>query len=129
MLPNMSIAAVRSDPEWTFSMRPKQSYWQFRSDRGVLGFDPAERMLYLGRTQAQEDVWLVLTPEEALQEHYQADPSTFDKTKKPRMSSVAVRIMYAFLNSVFAKIHYSNFTHSYPDVGSEAAMRLKTDIM
>ena len=64
LLPN-----ARSDPHFCFEMDLKMPFRDFKGKNGMLGFDPAGRMLYVGRCR-NEDVYLAMAPNEFLRGHF-----------------------------------------------------------
>ena len=64
LLPN-----VLSDHQFCFDMNLKMPIKDFKCKNAMLGFDPAGRMLFLGRCR-NEDVFLAMAPNEFLQGHY-----------------------------------------------------------
>lgn len=130
-LPNLNIEEVLNDPAWTFTLKTSCRYWDYRGDREVLGFDPSGRMLYLGKTPAHEDVWIVLAPDECVGPD--AEMQAVGKADSPaRMDRQSANVMWAFLAYLFSRIRYSDFARRpghYPDISSERTLALSTDIL
>jgi hypothetical protein len=61
LLPNAPSAHL-----FGFDLDLKKDYKEFRAKHGVLGFDPAGCMLFIGRSSNNEDVFLAMAPEEFL---------------------------------------------------------------
>jgi hypothetical protein len=65
LLPNLL-----SDPQFCLELDLKKQYREFKGKNAMLGFDPAGRMLYIGRCR-NEDVFLAMAPHELLEDHFQ----------------------------------------------------------
>ena len=64
LLPN-----VQSDPQFSFELDLKGQIREFKAKNAMLGFDPAGRMLYIGRCR-NENVYLAMVPNEFLEGHF-----------------------------------------------------------
>ena len=90
LLPN-----ARSDHLFCFHLDLQQPYREFRGKNGMLGFDPAGKMLYIGRCR-NEDVFLAMAPNDFLQDHYVPTRAGY-ATGKSVMSTQHYRMIVALV--------------------------------
>lgn len=97
ILPN-----ARSDPHFCFEMDLRMPCRDFKGKNGMLGFDPAGRMLYVGRCR-NEDVYLAMAPNEFLRGHFtpvRAGYSTGESVMSTRHYRQTVIMISHFLECV-----------------------------
>lgn len=59
LLPN-----ANNNTSWLFCLDVRRNEkWDFRMANARLGFDPSERMLWIGKTHMSEDVWIAMVPD------------------------------------------------------------------
>ena len=130
-LPNIKIPEACVDPSSVFNIRPDLRHWDYRGDRDVIGFDPAGRMLYLGKTHAGEDVWIVMAPNECFGPDGEVQDVPPKGAEPARMDRRTANVMWAYISYVFTCVHYLDFAMAdkYPDIRSESTLALSTDIL
>ena len=99
LLPN-----ARSDPRFCLHMDLHMQYKDFKTKNAMLGFDPAGRMLFLGRCR-NEDVYLAMAPKEFFQDNFvptKAGYSTGPSTMSTRHYRQVVMMLAHFLAKVSA---------------------------
>ena len=97
LLPN-----ARSDPHFCFEMDLKMPCRDFKGKNGMLGFDPAGKMLYVGRCR-NEDVYLAMAPNEFLRGYFtpvRAGYSTGESVMSTRHYRQTVIMIAHFLELV-----------------------------
>ncbi|OJT04594.1 hypothetical protein TRAPUB_4696, partial [Trametes pubescens] len=62
LLPNLNVLGVEQDHSWQFHFQFDKRFHQFGGDVRMFGCDMAGRMLRIGTTRADEEVWLALVP-------------------------------------------------------------------
>lgn len=62
ILPNMNVRGVEQDHSWQFKFQFDKRFHQFGGDVRMFGCDMAGRMLRIGTTRSEEEVWLALVP-------------------------------------------------------------------
>lgn len=62
ILPNMNVHGVQHDHSWQFTFHFDKRFHQFGGDVRMFGCDMAGRMLRIGTTRSDEEVWLALVP-------------------------------------------------------------------
>lgn len=129
-LPNIAVREVREDMAWTFTLTPSRQHWSYRGNRKILGFDPIERMFYLGHTGANEDVWIAMFPNECV------GPNGVMEEFKPsslptRIPTKAAYVLWAYIAFVLARIQFDDFAvdNEYPDISSATTLGFYTDIL
>lgn len=104
LLPN-----ALSDPYFSFEMNLLMPRRDFKGKNGMLGFDPAGRMLYVGRCR-NEDVFLAMAPNEFLQGHFtppRAGYTTGESVMSTRHYRQTVIMLAHFLESVSVLAFYN----------------------
>ena len=130
ILPNVSIPAVVNWLEWTFFIDTTRAYWAYRGSREFLGFDPAENMLYIGRTSNSSDVFFTWMPKDALLPQEDCEPVEYTDT--PTVMASQLRLAtWALLAHVLAKSHYQDIALvvPYPDITDLAAFKAQCNIL
>jgi hypothetical protein len=94
-------------PTFTLTLDLRLPIKEFKAKYGILGFDPAAAILYIGSTSA-EDLWLALAPNDYFDGISQ--PFRLDQGHKDtRMSARHYRIVIAFLSYAMTKIPGRDF--------------------
>jgi len=112
-----------SDPFFGLELDLKKPFREFKGKNAMLGFDPAGRMLYIGRCRT-EDVFLAMAPNEFLEDNFQATPAGYS-TGSSRMSRRHYRQTAMMFAQFLARMPELSFLNSAPvynqDLDSEAA--------
>jgi hypothetical protein len=116
LLPNTEV-----DPMFCFELDLKSPIREFKGKNAMLGFDPAGKMLNIGKCRS-EDVFLAMAPNEFLDGHYQPTRAGFS-TGSPQMAKRHYRqtvMMFAhFLAQVRELPYYNNESVYTLDLDSE----------
>ena len=129
-LPNMSTHEGRARLAWTMDLDFTKRHWEYRGNRKVLGCNPAARMAYIGRVQSLEDAWLIPAPRDIVGKNIDLNaipPSALST----RMDPIDFRIAAAFFAMMLERANISNIyvIDGYPNVSSDAAFNLTTDLL
>ena len=130
LLPNVANVNARANATWTFEMDMSKRHWEYRGDRKLLGFDPTQRMMYIGRANGLDDSWLTWAPRYVVGANVNLD-AVEQSGGTTRMDPTDFRIGAAMLAWMMEKMHYSNVyvVGGYPDVSSDARFNTACDIL
>ncbi|KAL7277021.1 hypothetical protein ACG7TL_008865 [Trametes sanguinea] len=129
LLPNPHAPGAEADHRWNLTIAFEKRHWHFRGDLTALGCDMAGRMLHVGYTMAQEDIWLGLIPKEV----YMNPPHVGDvklEKKSTTMSPALSRAVIAGFLHVMERSGYRDvvLVQKYPDISCDAKFSWTFDI-
>ncbi|KAJ2973329.1 hypothetical protein NUW54_g12085 [Trametes sanguinea] len=129
LLPNPHAPGAEADHRWNLTIAFEKRHWHFRGDLTALGCDMAGRMLHVGYTMAQEDIWLGLIPKEV----YMNPPHVGDvklEKKSTTMSPALSRAVIAGCLHVMERSGYRDvvLVQKYPDISCDAKFSWTFDI-
>lgn len=130
VLPNVSIPGVLNWTNWSFTLDLSRHSWEYRGDREILGYNPANRMLRIGKTIIDGDVFLSWMPVEALDNNL--DIRTVQHTKESTVMHPRLRrLTQAALAIMMYRSHYTDVypVTDYPDISSDNAFRNNTNLL
>lgn len=107
LLPN-----VQSDPQFSFELNLKGQIREFKGKNAMLGFDPAGRMLYVGRCR-NEDVFLAMAPNQFLKGYYRPTRAGYS-TGSSQMSKRHYRQTVMMLAHFLAQVQELPFVNNEP---------------
>jgi hypothetical protein len=107
LLPN-----VQSDPQFCFELDLKSPTREFKGKNAMLGFDPAGRMLYLGRCR-NEDVFLAMAPNEFLEGHFRPTRAGYS-TGSSQMARRHYRQTVMMLTHFLAEVTELSYVNNEP---------------
>ncbi len=128
LLPNPAVPAVDYDHSWQFTITMDKRFHQFGGDVRMFSCDMAGRMLRIGTTRSNEDVWLCLVPRESFDAP--VPPHEVKLSKKSTVMKPALSLaMYASILYAMQKAHYQaiNMKTPYPKISSEAEFKRTFD--
>jgi hypothetical protein len=108
----MGLSAIlpnaMSSQSFSFDLDLKKPYKGFKYKHAMLGFDPARRMLFIGRV-FDDDVYLAMVPREFLQGHFVPAPAG-TSSGSPLMSTRHYRQVAMMLAFFLCKVTHLSFT-------------------
>ncbi|KAH9848943.1 hypothetical protein C2E23DRAFT_738394, partial [Lenzites betulinus] len=119
LLPNNTRPGGQYDHTWQFTIDMKKRHHQFGGDVRMFGCDMAGRMLRIGHTQSDEDVWLSLVPSDCFDNPVHPHRVVLSKkttVMKAQLSLVMIASVLYALHT--AKIKDIRLTQNYPPVNS-----------
>ncbi|KAI0360240.1 hypothetical protein OH77DRAFT_1444810 [Trametes cingulata] len=128
LLPNIDRPGGQYDHTWQFTIDMKKQHHQFGGDQRMFGCDMAGRMLRIGQTQSDEDVWLCLVPNDSFD--YPVDPHKVVLSKKSTVmnSQLSLVMIASVLYALHtARIQDIRLTQDYPPVSSSQALNRAWD--
>ncbi|KAI1783804.1 hypothetical protein LXA43DRAFT_1102094 [Ganoderma leucocontextum] len=130
-MPNTSIPEVANDPDWVFRFSTTSRFKVFRGSRTPFGCEVAGRMLMIGHTPANEEVFIVLVDPDTLRSPLPDEPIVGSK-RSTCMRPQLARAMLAMLAHMMKRSHYRSVSLSgsgYPSLDSDAAFSANTTIL
>ena len=129
LLPNPHAHGAEVDHRWNLTIAFEKRHWHFRGDLTALGCDMAGRMLHVGYTMAQEDIWLGLIPKAV----YMNPPHVGDvklQKKSTTMSPALSRAVIAGFLHVMERSGYRDvvLVQKYPDISCDTKFSWTFDI-
>ncbi|KII82869.1 hypothetical protein PLICRDRAFT_33197 [Plicaturopsis crispa FD-325 SS-3] len=118
------IPKAITDPLNKFSFSP-QHYRDFKPKYAKLGFDPAGRMLFIGK-RGDMDAWIAFAPNEAISENPPDCPAGLC-SGNTRLTPHQYRVVLAFIAWSLSNDHVENiYSEKYPDVSSQETLNNDT---
>jgi hypothetical protein len=130
LLPNTQVAC---DTNWEFVLDlSKNQTRDFGIMHAKLGFNPLQRMLWVGKTSMSEDVWIAMVPNT-----FETDHSlVLDELKDAGKRSTHLRerhrkALLVFLAYVLqrAGMRHIYLSEEYPDLDDDEALKLASNIL
>jgi hypothetical protein len=121
----LPASGVTHASSWKFTFNLSSPNRSFKSKHGLLGFRPDRAVLYIGRSDASEDIWLCNVPDDFLDFNSQVkvQPAETTFTEPTQMSRKHLRMILSFFLCAFAKEAIASVScppnHLYSDAISD----------
>ena len=129
LLPNMNIPAARTRVDYALRMYFGRPFYGLRGDRRPLGFNPARRLLHIGRTSINADVYFGWADRRALKPGADLRDVEYDKEttvmEQPLRLATTALLLKAMVHSKYRNIY---LTVDYPDITDLKKFYVQTNL-
>ena len=130
LLPNSG-----SDLDWDFKLDVSKNYFcDFTMTRAKLGFNPLERMLWVGTTTMSEDIWIALVPNTFKTDAISMLEELEDEGTKKHSTHLKdhhCKILLIFLAHMLQSIgfHHISVSSRYPDLNDSETFNFASTLL